>query len=103
MSGTGGGNGNRAFAGGKTRRYNGTHRAEIETEALKMVCHAGDKHGDFRRAAAFRDTVGSATNDAPIILGDAGINCFGGGKDRALKRPLAKLPVTPFRVRGNHE
>ena len=38
-----------------------------------------------------------------IILGDAGINYYGGWRDRDLKRRLAGLPLTLFSVHGNHE
>jgi 3-oxoacid CoA-transferase subunit A len=68
-----------------------------------MIYITGDTHGDFRRVAALCDTVHSATDDILIILGDAGINYFGGGKDRALKRLLAELPITLLCVHGNHE
>jgi 3-oxoacid CoA-transferase subunit A len=68
-----------------------------------MVYITGDTHRDFRRVAAFCDTVQSTTDDILIILGDAGINYFGGGKDRALKRLLAGLPITLLCIHGNHE
>ena len=63
----------------------------------------GDTHRDFRRTAAFCDTVESTADDALIILGDAGINYYGGEKDRELKRQLVELPITLFCVHGNHE
>ena len=68
-----------------------------------MIYLTGDTHRDFRRTAAFCDTVGSTKDDVLIILGDAGINYFGGEKDRILKRQLAELPITLFCVHGNHE
>jgi len=68
-----------------------------------MVYLTGDTHRDFKLAATFCDTVQSTKNDVLIILGDAGINYFGGEKDRALKRQLAELPITLFCVHGNHE
>jgi len=63
----------------------------------------GDTHRDFRMAAAFCDTVQSTKSDVLIILGDAGINYYGGEKDRELKRQLVELPITLFCVHGNHE
>jgi 3-oxoacid CoA-transferase subunit A len=41
--------------------------------------------------------------DTLIILGDAGINYYGGVKDAQLKRQLNELPITLFCVYGNHE
>ena len=38
-----------------------------------------------------------------IILGDAGINYYGGWRDQDLKRRLAALPLTLFSIHGNHE
>lgn len=68
-----------------------------------MIYITGDTHRDFRRIAYFCDTVGTRTEDILIILGDAGINYFGGQKDREFKRMLSKLPVTLFCIHGNHE
>ena len=68
-----------------------------------MIYLTGDTHRDFRRTATFCDTVDSTIDDILIILGDAGINYFGGEKDRALKRLLAELPITLFCIHGNHE
>ena len=39
---------------------------------------AGDTHRDFKRVAAFCDTVESTKNNLLIILSDAGINYSGG-------------------------
>jgi 3-oxoacid CoA-transferase subunit A len=68
-----------------------------------MIYVTGDTHRDFRLVAALCDTVGSTKDDVLIILGDAGINYFGGEKDRALKRQLTELPITLFCIHGNHE
>ncbi|MDR0324923.1 MAG: metallophosphoesterase [Oscillospiraceae bacterium] len=68
-----------------------------------MFYITGDTHRDFRRTAAFCDTVQSTADDVLIIAGDAGINYFPGEKDRALKSLLAELPITLFCVHGNHE
>ena len=38
-----------------------------------------------------------------IILGDAGINYYGGWRDVHKKQRLAKLPITLFSIHGNHE
>jgi len=68
-----------------------------------MIYLTGDTHRDFKLVAAFCDTVNSTKDDTLIILGDAGINYFGGEKDRALKRLLEELPITLFCIHGNHE
>ena len=68
-----------------------------------MICVTGDTHRDFKLVAAFCDKVHSTTDDILIVLGDAGINYFGGEKDHALKRLLADLPITLFCIHGNHE
>ena len=38
-----------------------------------------------------------------IILGDAGLNFYGGLRDALGKEQLAKLPCTFFCIHGNHE
>jgi len=68
-----------------------------------MIYITGDTHRNFKRTAAFCDTVESTTDDLLIILGDAGIHYFGSEKDRILKRQLAEFPITLFCVHGNHE
>jgi 3-oxoacid CoA-transferase subunit A len=68
-----------------------------------MFYITGDTHRDFKRTAAFCDTVQSTADDVLVILGDAGINYFPGEKDRALKRLLAELPITLLCIHGNHE
>jgi len=68
-----------------------------------MFYITGDTHRDFKMAAALCDTVESTKDDVLILLGDAGINYYGGEKDRELKRRLAELPITLFCIHGNHE
>lgn len=68
-----------------------------------MIYITGDTHRDFRRVAAFCDTVESTKDDILIILGDAGINYFGEPKDSVLKKELNNLPITLFCIHGNHE
>ena len=63
----------------------------------------GDTHRDFCRVEAFCNSVGTSKEDVLIILGDAGINYFGGDRDRHLKKKLSKLPITLFCIHGNHE
>ena len=68
-----------------------------------MIYVTGDTHRNFRRVARFCDTVQSSKDDVLIILGDAGINYYGGYEDRALKRLLSRLPITFLCVHGNRE
>ena len=68
-----------------------------------MIYITGDTHRDFRRVAAFCDTVHSTKDDILVILGDAGINYFDEQKDNELKRQLSELPITLFCIHGNHE
>jgi len=69
-----------------------------------MVAVTGDCHRSFRRIGAFCDKFNTSPADVLIILGDAGINYYGGQKDLALKRELFKyLPITLLCVHGNHE
>ena len=68
-----------------------------------MVYITGDTHRDFRRVAAFCDTVQSTKDDILIILGDAGINYYDEQKDDDLKCLLSELPITLFCIHGNHE
>ena len=76
---------------------------KIIRRGAAMIYITGDTHRDFKRTAAFCDTVESTTDDVLIILGDAGINYFGGAKDRWFKYQLAQLPITLFCIHGNHE
>ena len=44
-----------------------------------------------------------AVDDVMIILGDAGLNFYGGFRDRYKKERLSRLPLTIFSIHGNHE
>ena len=68
-----------------------------------MTYITGDTHREFSHVAAFCDTVDSTKDDVLVILGDAGINYFGGHKDSKLKQKLCNLPITLFCIHGNHE
>ena len=68
-----------------------------------VVLITGDTHRDFNRIKFFCEKYRTTVDDILIILGDAGINCYPGYKDRLVKENLAKLPLTLFCVRGNHE
>lgn len=68
-----------------------------------MIYITGDTHGKFERTADFCETSHTCRDDVLIILGDAGINYYGGKKDIRLKEKLAALPITLFCLHGNHE
>ena len=60
----------------------------------------GDTHGNFNSVIDFCCKANTLKDDILIILGDAGINYYGGKKDRRLKK---ELPLTIFSLHGNHE
>lgn len=69
-----------------------------------MIFVTGDTHGHFQRIISFceeHETTG--TKDVMIILGDAGINYYGGEKSKTLKEMLSTLPIIFFCIHGNHE
>ena len=68
-----------------------------------VVLITGDTHRNFNRIKYFCRKFQTTVNDILIILGDAVINCYSGNKDKLLKEDLAKLPLTLFCIRGNHE
>jgi len=68
-----------------------------------MTIITGDKHGDFRRVDAMCGLAGTTKDDLLIILGDAGVNYFGGKRETEFKHALTKLPITMLCIHGNHE
>jgi 3-oxoacid CoA-transferase subunit A len=70
---------------------------------LPLIYLTGDPHGNFDRIEEFCGRFKTTRDDIMIILGDAGINYYGGKKDKRLKEELSSWPVTFFMVRGNHE
>lgn len=68
-----------------------------------MIFITGDTHGDFSRVYSLFHKYDVCRNDILIILGDAGINYYGGKKDKRLKEQLRDLPITIFAIHGNHE
>ena len=68
-----------------------------------MFYITGDTHRDFHRIEDFCARIHPTSEDVMIILGDAGINYYGGWRDKDLKRWLAGLPLTLFSIHGNHE
>lgn len=69
-----------------------------------MFYITGDTHGDFSRLYHFCDLVNPSRNDVLIVLGDAGLNYYGGSRDKKLKSRVSRCyPITLFCVHGNHE
>ena len=68
-----------------------------------MIYITGDTHGQFDRIAMFCAKMNTSQDDVMIILGDAGINYYGGNRDKDIKQMLSELPITFFCIHGNHE
>lgn len=68
-----------------------------------MVYITGDTHGDFRNVARFCEKMQTNKDGVLIILGDAGVNYYGGEPDAKKKEYLESLPITIFAIHGNHE
>lgn len=69
-----------------------------------MLYITGDTHGNFSRLWSFCSIQQfTLQRDTLIILGDAGLNYYGDGRDMALKTALSRLPLTMFCIHGNHE
>lgn len=63
----------------------------------------GDTHADFEDLILKSIRYGFTERDLLIILGDVGINYFGGVRDQMHKDLLAQIPSTILCIRGNHE
>ena len=72
-------------------------------QAQNTVYLTGDTHGRFDRVIDFCLSKGLTHENTFIILGDAGLNYFGDGRDTLNKEALSKLPVAFFCIHGNHE
>ena len=68
-----------------------------------MIYLTGDTHGNFERIANFCARMNTKPTDIMIILGDAGINFYGGWRDLQKKEYISTLPITLFCIHGNHE
>lgn len=68
-----------------------------------MIFITGDTHGEFSRVGLLSSRMETTKDDVLIILGDAGINFSGPGRDRKKKEYLAELPITVFALQGNHD
>lgn len=68
-----------------------------------MVILTGDMHGQTERICDFCSEYETTTEDVMIILGDAGINYWGGSADDDKKISLSELDITVLCIHGNHE
>lgn len=68
-----------------------------------MVYLTGDTHGSFDRLAQFCYDRHTARDDLVIVLGDVGLNYYGGHDDVKNKKIVSSLPATFFCIHGNHE
>ena len=72
-------------------------------EVVVLIYITGDTHGEFGRIEKFCSRFAPSRDDTMIILGDAGMNFYGGFRDRFKKEWLSQLPLTIFSIHGNHE
>jgi len=63
----------------------------------------GDTHSNFLRIKDFCRIYKPDPDDIMVILGDVGLNFYGGHQDDKRKRSVSKLPLTLFCIHGNHE
>ena len=68
-----------------------------------MIYLTGDIHGDPMQIELFCSKMQLTEDDTVIMLGDVGVNYYGGKRDRLIKRVLSSLQVTFLCVHGNHE
>ena len=70
---------------------------------MKVIYVTGDTHGNFDRIDEFCDENSTQLSDIMIVLGDAGINYYGGKRDYYRKDLFSGLNITLFCIHGNHE
>lgn len=63
----------------------------------------GDKHRNFKHVEDFCRVMKTCRKDVLIILGDAGFNYYGDGRDEKLKKKICNLNITLFCIQGNKE
>jgi len=68
-----------------------------------MIYLTGDIHGDPTQVELFCSKMQLTEKDTIVMLGDVGLNYYGGKRDRLPKRILSSLPVTFLCIHGNHE
>lgn len=68
-----------------------------------MVYFTGDIHGDYSPLVDFYNRIHPIMSDVIILLGDVGLNFYGGRLDKQMKIVLNDLDTTFFCIHGNHE
>ena len=68
-----------------------------------MIYYTGDIHGNPTKILNFITKHALSSDDAVVILGDAGMNNYCDWRDAHLKHWLNKTGVTIFSIHGNHE
>lgn len=68
-----------------------------------MVYITGDTHRGYDAIEAFCKKNDTTKHDLIIVLGDNGVNYYGGKSDSRIKNRLSSLPITFFFIRGNHD
>lgn len=68
-----------------------------------MIYLTGDIHGNPTQVELFCSKMQLTEKDTIIMLGDVGLNYYGGKRDRLPKRILSSLPITFLCIHGNHE
>ena len=69
----------------------------------RRIFLTGDCLGHFDKIKKFYQENPETEGSLFILLGDTGINYFGGDRDDERRKPLAKLPYTFLIIRGNHD
>lgn len=68
-----------------------------------MIYITGDTHGSYRRLRRFFRQYPVTPDDTLIVLGDTGLNYYGDERDEPHRKSAARLPLTLFCLRGNHD
>lgn len=68
-----------------------------------MVYITGDIHGKLEPIYDLYQRFKLTAKDIVIILGDVGVNYYGGQKDLYMKQEMAEMNCTFFCIHGNHE
>lgn len=76
---------------------------EIRDDGIPRFYITGDKHRDFRSVKKFCIEKHTRKYDVLIILGDAGLNYYGDGRDDKLKAEISALNITILSLQGNKE
>ncbi len=80
-----------------------TERLRGDAPNKPVTLITGDTHRRFERLVNFSKKYGTIEGDTMIILGDAGINFYGGYKDKRFKDYVSGLGIKLFCIHGNHE